>query len=196
VSDSLPRLIVVTDRRLCERSGRSLPDVIEALIGLPLAVLYREKDLDTADRLRLGRAVAASTSTLLVASDHLLAAQLGAFGVHLSADQPTPAVPPGMLVGRSCHSADEVLASADSAHYVTLSPVAASLSKPGYDARITREELDKAASVAVVYALGGITPDNAASWTSSGIAGVAVCGAVLSADDPAGVAGRLVEAVA
>jgi thiamine-phosphate pyrophosphorylase len=194
VSASLPRLLVVTDRHLCEQAGRSLPEVVDGLADLPLGVLFREKDLDDAERLRLGRAVASSTAVLLVSGDHLLAAQLGAVGVHLAADQPTPSVPPGMLVGRSCHSIDDVLA-AHPCDYVTLSPVADSLSKPGYRGSVSRDELAKAVAATDVFALGGVTPENAAELAATGVAGLAACGSVMGAGDPARVAEQLLEAL-
>jgi thiamine-phosphate pyrophosphorylase len=190
-----PRLIVVTDRRLCEEAGRTLLDTIERTVGAAeVAILYREKDLDEVDRLHLGRGIAAALpeGRLVVAGDHLLAAQLGAVAVHLAADQPTPAVPPGMLVGRSCHSADEVLSRSATLDYATLSPVATSISKPGYGPEVGDEEVAKACASGVpVWALGGITPGGARRWFDSGAAGVAVCGAVMAAPDPAAIVSEL-----
>lgn len=194
----LPRVLVLTDRSVAGRCGRTLAETIELVSGIEgVGVLFREKDLDAVERLALGREVArvAGEAPLLVAGDHLLAAQLGAAGVHLAAGQPTPAVPPGMLTGRSCHTADEV-GRAGGAHYVTLSPVAPSCSKPGYGPAIDETELADACNRGVpVYALGGVTPDNAATWDRVGVAGVAVCGAVVGAEDPTTVAEQLRAAV-
>lgn len=194
----MPPVIVVTDRGLAAGTGRSLAETVEAVAGIDgVAVLFREKDLDDVERLALGRQVAgaAGTAPLLVAGDHLLAAQLGAAGVHLAAGQSVPAVPPGMLSGRSCHSEADV-AGADGRDYVTLGPVAASISKPGYGPAVSAETFAEACEQGIpVFALGGVTADNARQWLRLGAAGVAVCGAVMASDAPAAVVEKLLAAM-
>lgn len=94
--------------------------------------------------------------------------------------------------GRSCHSTEEVRRAAEAgADYVTLSPFAATPSKPGYGPPLARE--DFAVGAVPVFALGGITVANAASAREAGAHGVAVMGEVMRSADPAGTVARLLE---
>jgi thiamine monophosphate synthase len=121
---------------------------------------------------------------------------LGAGAVHLAAAGPYP--PPDFpLVGRSCHSLTELhrLSTED---YVTLSPVFASPSKPGYGPELRPDGLARLIrrTRVPVLALGGVgTPDQAAACVAAGAAGVAVLGAVMRAADPAEVVARLADAM-
>lgn len=98
------------------------------------------------------------------------------------------------LVGYSAHSALEAIAALDGgADYVSLSPIFAPLSKVspltpvGVDGlRAACDELDGPA-----YALGGVREDRVDELRGAGASGVAVIGALLSADDPARSALRL-----
>src|SRR5690606_9602944 len=130
VTPSLPPLLVLTDRRAAAGQGRRLDDVLDALVGLDLAVVVREKDLAADERaVVITRAVDAGL-TVLVASDADVARRCGTAGVHLAAADPLPAPAPG-LVGRSCHDAGSAAAAAaEGVDYVTLSPVFPSPSKP------------------------------------------------------------------
>lgn len=188
----LARVLVLTDRERAERAGRRLPDVVDALAGLDLAVVFREKDLARPERLRLGREVAASARSaglpLLVASE--LADELGADGVHLASDDPAPRDPVGW-VGRSCHDASQLRAAAASgAHYATVSPVFLTDSKPGYGPALGEEGLAALVAVVpslVVYALGGVEPGRLGACRHAGAYGVAVMGSVMGAVDPRSV---------
>lgn len=200
--DWLGRLLVLTDRAQSEAAGRPLLDTIEvAATAGAAAVLFREKDLPSPDRRRLAEQVAdalAGTDTaLVVASDVALAEHVGAAGVHLAAsDPPLPDDEAnGCPLGRSCHSAAEVdAARAEGAAWATLSPVFTTDSKPGYGPSLGVDALDGHALP--VFALGGITPENAAACRAAGAHGVAVMGAVMSAADPAAVVAALRSAVA
>src|SRR6266498_128402 len=110
----LPIVHLVTDRRL----AADLPArAAAALAGLPpgvAAIHLREKDLGGRDLLALARALAAvcrARGQLLLVNDRLdVALAAGADGVHLPSDGVPPAearrvLPPGGLVGVSCHSA-------------------------------------------------------------------------------------------
>lgn len=186
---AVPRLLVVTDGRLT--GGRPLAEVLAAAVeGGLRAVLVRDKQLPGEERRRL---VEVATGLLhrvgglvLVASDH----GLGGDGVHLAAADPFPAVPAG-LVGRSCHSAAEVVAAAaEGCGYATLSPIFESPSKPGYGPALGPAALG--GHPIPVLALGGVTAANAGRCRAAGAHGVAVMGAVMGAADPAGtVAGLL-----
>ncbi|MBM7518864.1 thiamine phosphate synthase [Nocardioides nitrophenolicus] len=182
------RVVLLTDRGQLP-SGRSLCDVISAAADGGLrTVLLREPDLPDGERAAL--ADHARGRGLEVVAAHR--AVPGCGGVHLPAGAPVPVV--ATRWGRSCHSrADLERAAADGAWWATLSPYAPTASKPGYGPPLHPSAF--AAAPLPVYALGGVTPENAARARDSGAYGVAVMGAVMRAPDPAAVVAALVEAV-
>ena len=106
---------------------------------------------------------------------------------------------PGALVSISTHSLDEAFAAAKAgADAVTLSPIFASASKPGYGPALGLERLGEVAAAVhpmPVIALGGIEDEaGVRACLDAGAAAVAVMGAVMRAADPAGLFARLVEA--
>jgi thiamine-phosphate pyrophosphorylase len=182
-------VVVVTDRR---QATAPLPEVVAAAVaGGARWVLLREKDLPRPERAALAEALRA---VLAPAGGRLIVAgpdPLGGDAIHLSAAD--PASRGCGLVGRSCHSAAELdrLTSED---YVTLSPVYASASKPGYGPPMGPESLGTLCrrTDRPVLALGGIeTPAQATACLAAGAAGVAVMGAVMRAADPASVVAEL-----
>lgn len=196
----VPRLVVLTDREQARRSLRVT--VLEvAAAGAP-AVLLREKDLDRDRRRRLGTQLSAVSgglgTALLVAGDPELAAEVGS-GVHLgAADDPVPEDLRGeLLVGRSCHDREEVLAAvAEGVDYVSVSPVAETASKPGHGPPLGPDQLADlvaAAGDVPVLALGGVAPGNVEAWLRAGAHGVAVMGAVMRAKQPADVVKDLLD---
>jgi thiamine-phosphate pyrophosphorylase len=189
--DALPQLVVFTDRRQAGRLGL-VATVAASVAGGARAVVFREKDLGRGERVELGCALvdvlAPVNATLLVAgADVALAAAIGARGLHLAAADPFPENRAGFLIGRSCHDLDELqAAAAEGADYATVSPIFASLSKPGYGPVLGPAGLAEAAraSAVPVVALGGITPANARRCLAAGAAGVGVMGTIMRADDP------------
>lgn len=184
----IPRLIVLTDRRLLP-PGRSLGDVFPVLASAGLgAVLLREPDLP--DEQRAALAASALAAGLDVVAAHR--AVPGCLGVHVRAADPAPS---GGAWGRSCHDRAEVVrAASEGAAWVTLSPYAATDSKPGYGPPLPASAFDGLPLPS--YALGGITPANAAAARAAGADGVAVLGAVMRAADPAAVVAALLREVA
>jgi thiamine-phosphate pyrophosphorylase len=190
-------LLVLTDRHRCAVAGRDLVSTVAAAVrgGAP-TVVYREKDLPDDERRGLGEEVAAACgpAELIVASDPDLARRLGATAVHLASADPWPvdtghAVDTGgeLTLGRSCHDAAELdEAAAHGAAYVTLSPVFATASKPGYGPPLGLDGLARlvAGRDLPVVALGGVEPTNAAACLDAGASGVAVLGGVMAAPDP------------
>jgi thiamine-phosphate pyrophosphorylase len=190
---SLHPLLVLTDRAMSAEAGLGLvATVTEAVAGGARAVILREKDLPVAQRVDLARSIAgvlaATGGTLIVASDPAVAAAAGATWLHLAAADPVP--PAGLAWGRSCHSAREVaVAAAEGASYVTVSPVFATASKPGYGPALGLGELRSVVADALVpvFALGGVTPERAVACRQAGAHGVAVMGEVMRSRDPAAV---------
>ncbi len=172
-------VVVLTDRRLARCP---LVDVVAAAVAGGAAwVVLRERDLPRAERQALADRLRA------VVGDGLIVAgtdPLGGDAVHLPA-----AAPPvtARLVGRSCHDAAEV-AALDGEHYVFLSPVYPTATKPGYGPALMPAGAAALRPPVPWLGLGGIdSPQRAAECAAAGAAGVAVLGAVMRADDPGAV---------
>ncbi|MFI7598493.1 thiamine phosphate synthase [Actinoplanes sp. NPDC049681] len=112
-------VVVLTDRRL---AAGPLVEVVRAAVrGGASWVVLREKDLSYGHRSALASELRAVAPVIVAGPD-----PLGGRAVHLSA---VDNLPPDMdLVGRSWHGT-EPLSDED---YVTLSPIFATASKPGY----------------------------------------------------------------
>jgi thiamine-phosphate pyrophosphorylase len=188
-------VVVVTDRR--QAVAPLLEQVVAAVAGGARWVLLREKDLPTRERAaladRLREALAPYGARLIVAGPD----PLGGDAVHLAGADPVPALDEGVLVGRSCHGPAD-LDRLTVEHYVTVSPVFASASKPGYGPPLGPDGLAGLCrrTHRPVLALGGVeTPQRAAACVAAGAVGVAVMGAVMRASDPAAVVAGLCRAV-
>ena len=180
----VPRLVLLTDRSQL-RLGRGLVrTVLECADAGLEAVVVREHDLDPPSRHALVARLAA-VDGLTVLSSRL--PDPAAHGLHLAAHQQ----PPGEgHWGRSCHAPEEVaVAAAEGAAWVTLSPYAASVSKPGHGPALPPEAF--AGHPVPVLALGGVDVTTAAAARAAGAHGVAVMGAVMRAADPARVVAGL-----
>lgn len=182
----MPGVLLLTDRSQ-QPLGRSLQVTVAAAVSAGVThVVLRELDLSDAERAGLATEFVEVGATVIAARRWVP----GCVAVHLAAGQAAGVGP----FGRSCHSrADVHAAAAEGASYATLGPYAATPSKPGYG-----PPLDPTAYAGLpvpTYALGGIARGNAAAAVAAGATGVAVMGAVMRADDPAAVAGDLLEAV-
>jgi thiamine-phosphate pyrophosphorylase len=183
---TVPRLLLVTDRRQLP-AGRTLEQVVRDCARAGVRWIWvREQDLPLAERAALVDRLARIPDVVVVAGRRW---HPGAAGIHLPSGAPAP---PGVgFHGRSCHDVAEVRrAVAGGAGYVTVSPVAASASKPGHGPALGTAGVARAVGVAdgvPVLALGGVTADNAASFVAAGAHGVAVMGSVMRAEDPARV---------
>jgi thiamine monophosphate synthase len=180
----IPRLVLLTDRSQL-RLGRGLVRTVRECVDAGLAaVVVREHDLEPDQRHALVTALAAIDGLTVISSR---IPDEAAHGLHLAAHQPAPA---GGSWGRSCHSrADVARATTQGASWVTLSPYAASASKPGHGPALPAR--DFAGHPLPVLALAGIDASNAAAAVAAGAHGVAVMGAVMRAADPAAVVAAL-----
>ncbi|AKT50265.1 thiamine phosphate synthase [Arsenicicoccus sp. oral taxon 190] len=196
-----PRLLVLTDRSQLP-PGRSLVEQVSRCVDADARwVLLRERALPTPERTRLASELARLLhpvgGRLLVAAPDL---GPGADGLHLRATDP-PWTGRPLVVGRSVHDEAELRAAvAQGCDYVTLSPYAATASKPGYGPALgpagLRRVLDAAPPDGTrVLALGGISPRNAAEAVAAGAHGVAVMGEVMRAGDPGSVIRDLLAAL-
>lgn len=179
----LPRLVVVTDRAQLPL-GRSLTQAVSACARAGAThFVVRELDLAPGQRAALVTSLARIPDVVLItARCHLR----GASGVHLASTQ--DADDTATIRGHSCHDEAEVRRAVGSgASYVTVSPAAPSASKPGYGPPLGPagvRHLVTAADGTPVFALGGVTAENARSFRDAGAYGIAVMGSLMRADDP------------
>ncbi|MET8523825.1 thiamine phosphate synthase [Nocardioides sp. NPDC004968] len=187
---ALPRLLVLTDRSQLPL-GRSLVATMAACAEASLThVVLRELDEPLEHRAKLAELLAGLGLNVIAAHTPLPAA----VGLHLPASASSSTSSVGPPRGRSCHSATEVARAAEEGFdYAMLSPYALTESKPGYGPPLGPEVF--AGLPLPTYALGGITPDNAAAAVAAGAHGVGVMGAVMRAEEPAAVVRDLLAAL-
>lgn len=191
---ALPPLLLLTDRFRAEQAGESLRQVlVSAVEAGARGIVVRERDLPLDERAALVGFVddlLAGLGGLVVVAAPPVAED---DDVHLRAADPVPPARPA-VVGRSCHDAAELRAAADEGcDYATLSPIFATASKPGYGPDLGPAAL--AGAPLPTYALGGLTPANAAACIAAGATGVAVMGGVMGAADPGVVVADLLAAL-
>jgi thiamine-phosphate diphosphorylase len=178
---------MVTDRSRCDGEDRLVEIVgLAAQAGVHL-VQVREKDLEAkalCDLVRRCVAAVRGTTTRVLVNDRLdVALAAGAHGVHLPASG-VPAAraravsPPGFLIGRSVHAAEEArqVVAGRGVDYLLFGAVFRTASKPVVPAGLEALR-DAAAAVPVpVLAIGGVTVENVRAVASSGAAGLAAIG--------------------
>ncbi len=197
------RIYLVTDRL-------AIPDlagaVAAALSVLPIgaaAVQLREKDLSPAELLELARTLLplcrSAKAPLLVNSRLEVVKAARADGVHLPADGPRVGdarrhLGPGALIGRSCHSKEEVARAAqEGADFAVFGPV---WETPGKKPQgmAALHEATQAASLPV-FAIGGVTPPRAKRAVNAGAHGVACIRSILGSENPSSAALEMWKAI-
>jgi thiamine-phosphate pyrophosphorylase len=199
-----PAVLLITDRR---QARRPLTDVVAAALdGGCRWISVREKDLAAREQAALAGAILRLAepfaACVLLHGDPRLAAQAGCAGVHLAAGGDVAAarklLRPGAWVSISTHGIKEAMGAAKAgADGVTLSPIFASASKPGYGPALGLERLAEvaAASPIPVIALGGIEDEaGVRACLEADAAAVALMGAAMRAADPAHLLARLIRA--
>jgi len=157
--------------RAKELSARRLSELVRAAVALPLENLIPSRD-------RKGAVVEPKTK-ILVNTRTDVALACGAHGVHLPAGSIAPTkirqiVPVGFLIGVSCHTIAELQAAQnEDADFAVFGPIFPSVTKSGHP--IGLEALRAAAATVhlPIYALGGVTKENAALCMQDGAAGIA-----------------------
>jgi len=176
--------------------GRTLTWLFQGAVdgGLQTLVL-REPHLSKPAYVELARRLSPlfGTGLVLHAShpDAIDVAEASGWGLHLPSrsDVSAARIRVSGLLGVSCHDASELnAAAAAGADYATISPVFPSLSKPrdgrptlgidGLSAAITGVTIP-------VFALGGITAENAAALIETGVHGIASLGHLFPMDTDA-----------
>jgi thiamine-phosphate pyrophosphorylase len=202
----LPRLYAVTDdtvvpnAELVARTERLL------FAGVRL-VQVRFKKTPFAEQVALGRELRGLTShhgALLIADDSpRLAAEIGADGVHLGAEDATveearALLGPEAIVGVSGYDEESRVAAIDpsAVDYAGLSSPYPSLSKEKRTPPPERFVALVRRSPVPVFAIGGLTPERTPAMMAAGCHGVAAIAALNAAPDPAAAVARFLAALA
>jgi thiamine-phosphate pyrophosphorylase len=187
-----PFLYPILDRGIV--SSGDVHSVAEALAaGGAGLIQYRAKNVPRGEMRRDIVAVMAATRSaalpVIVNDDVELAVETGAAGAHIGATDLAPAearamLGPGAILGVTVLSLEELdRVPLESVSYIAVGPVFPSPTKPdvravGLDAvRIARRRVP-----GTLVAIGGITPESAASVIDAGADGIAVVSAVLEGD--------------
>ncbi|NLF29845.1 MAG: thiamine phosphate synthase [Planctomycetes bacterium] len=173
-----------------------------ALAGGADCIQLREKalgDRPLLDLARRLREITAQAGALLIINDRPdIAAVADADGVHVGQDDlPVDAVRAAIggdrLVGLSTHSVDQARRAAEAgADYIGIGPMFATATKDAGPIQGPSLVCDVLAAVDLPHvAIGGITAANAPALARAGARCIAVCSAVLGADDPQAAAAAI-----
>ncbi len=200
-------LYLVTDRN--QTGGRDLLWVLErALEGGVRAVQLREKDLGGRELFVLAektkRLCERYQANLFVNDRVDVALGVDAEGVHLGGDSmPVRAARELLgaekLIGVSTHSINEAReAEQEKADFIIFGPVYFTASKAAYGEPQGLGRLKKVVEKISlpVYAIGGVKVGNIAEVKETGVCGIALISAVLSASDPRAATRRILETLA
>ncbi|MBN1436031.1 MAG: thiamine phosphate synthase [Sedimentisphaerales bacterium] len=186
------QLYVLLTEEYC--NGNILDVCQAALDGGADCIQLREKNKSDRELLALADEVCRlckQAGALFFMNDRVdLAVLARADGVHLGQDDISVAearqvAGDNMIVGKSSHNMDEALAAvAEEPDYLAFGAIFGSATKPSVD-RCGVDRLREVSQVVTIpiVAIGGITAGNAGQAIESGATSVAVCQAVISADD-------------
>lgn len=192
-------ILCVTNRRICREDFLVRIEKIAAVtlqtdkLRGRLGIILREKDLDEAEYKRLASEVMRICRKYGVKfiphSFTDIACELGCDSVHLPLSilraAPRERLSAFSCIGASCHSAEEAAeAEKLGCTYITAGHIFDTDCKSGIPGRGTEFLREVCESVAVpVYAIGGISPNNAAEVRSCGVSGVCVMSGAMLCDD-------------
>jgi thiamine-phosphate diphosphorylase len=201
-----PGLYVITDRRLS--LGRSHEDVVAAALrGGATTIQLRDKSCPRHELIATGRRLAQlcreAGASFIVNDDPAVAAEIGADGVHLGPEDPSPAeartlMGAGALVGYSAKASPELARQAEEAgaDYVVAGSIFPTTTKE--DATVVGLEAIRAIKAAVsipVAAIGGIGPGNIGSVIQAGADVACVISAAVAAEDVEAACRDMVERI-
>lgn len=193
------KILCITNRKLCKGD---FPARIAAIAAQqPAGIILREKDLPEPEYAALAEQIMKICSThgvpCILHSFPQTAAALHADFLHLPLpvlrglpDAARTALP---AFGVSCHAVgDAQEAAAAGASYLIAGHIFATDCKKGLPGRGLAFLHDVCSSVTLpVYAIGGISPDNAGAVMQQGAAGICVMSGLMQCDDPADYINRL-----
>jgi thiamine-phosphate pyrophosphorylase len=193
--------MLVTDRR--RTRGRDLATLVgEAVRGGVRLVQVREKDLQDDELRAVVQQIraAAGSKVILVVNGSLRVARTQRTGLHLAAAAWSPGNLElrGQPFGRSVHDDEELRRAVDEGvDYVVAGTIFRSAGKPGRapGGLPLLERIFRQAQPLPVFAIGGVGVGQIPPLLHSGAHGVAVCGAILSDNDPRRVAEAMTLAI-
>jgi thiamine-phosphate pyrophosphorylase len=194
VHTKLCGLYAITDTKLIPRD--QFAETVEAAVrGGATMVQLREKDTAPEEFIRLGRELLAVTrryGALLIINDHpTIAKEIGADGVHVGREDPPVAearalLGPEAIIGASCYGevTRAVAAEHEGADYVAFgTPFPSPTKAKRTDISLGIFQEVKRQVHVPVFAIGGITVDNARQVIDAGADGLAVVSGVFAASD-------------
>lgn len=189
-----PPLYAITDSTLLV-GEKLLPAVAAAIRGGARWIQYRDKSGDSDKRITEAKALKTLCeqlgARLLINDDVSLASAIGAHGVHLgqgdmALTEARQILGPDSLIGITCHASLELAqkAAAEGADYLAFGRFFPSATKPeAPPAPLSLLAQARDSFDLPLVAIGGITPENAASLRRSGATTLAVCHSLFAADD-------------
>ena len=190
---SMCKVLCVTNRRLCK--GDYFRQIERIAQASPDGIIVREKDLPEAEYAVLLSRVAEICQKhgvpVIAHTFAHIAAKTGVDALHLPLgvlrELDTETRQQFRLLGASCHSvADAQEAVRLGANYITAGHIFETDCKKGLAGRGLDFLRNVCTSVSVpVYAIGGISPENAPDVMKAGAAGVCIMSGFMQSDDPA-----------
>lgn len=196
MKNNLTGLYVITDKKLIKRAG-FIETVEKSIKGGARIVQLREKDTPKNEILNLGRELLKLTRRynvpLIINDSPELAKEIGADGVHLGGDDTSIKNARAILgdeaiIGVSCYNQIErgLNAVQNGADYVAFGTPYYTPTKP--EREPTSIEVLKEAVYVIsqipIFAIGGITKENASEILGTGVDGIAVITSVFGSPDP------------
>jgi len=200
------KLYLVTDRRLA--AGRDLECLVrDAVAGGVTMVQLREKDIDTREfvelALRLKAALQGSGVPLIINDRIDVALAAGADGVHIGqSDMPYDIarrlLGPDRIIGLSIETLGQLEeANGLDVDYVAASPVFATPTKTDTASPWGLDGLRNFVQTSrhPVVGIGGMNAATARDVFATGVDGIAVVSAIISAEDPRRAAGQIIASI-
>ncbi len=172
------RITILTPETFLPCEAEALRRMAEAS---PAVGIHLRKPAATERQLRelLDRLPPSLYARIALHDHHRLAVEYGLGGIHLNRRAPQPPACWHGRISRSCHTTDE-LVRCTTEDTLFLSPIYDSLSKRGYKAAFTADELAAAADAGLltarVTALGGVMPERLPELAALGFGGAAFLG--------------------
>jgi len=201
---NLSGLYVITDKKLISR-GRFIETVEKSIRGGANIVQLREKDTPEDEIIELGTELLKVTQKynvpLIINDSPELAKKIGADGVHLGGDDSSIATARKLLgeeaiIGVTCYNEINrgLYAVENGADYVAFGTPYYTPTKPQRQPTSieTLKEAVKLISSIPVFAIGGITKENAGPILETGVNGIAVITSIYGSTDPESAARELV----
>ena len=196
----LSGLYAITDKKLIARAG-FVGTVENAIRGGVRVLQLREKDTEAAEVVSLGKDILKITKSygipLIINDCPEIAKEIGADGVHLgendvSIEHARSVLGPEAIVGVSCYERG-IKAQKNGADYAAFGTPYYTPTKPDRSPthlEVLREARERIDSIPL-FAIGGITKDNAACIMETGVDGIAAITSIFGTDDPENAAREL-----